>query len=209
MTHQRNWTSKDNMKVVVAFSSGTDSVSALIDSISKYGKENVRAYMIDVIYKEDQSFKLHEAQVFYAKKICEYLDVELIIDKQLLVTKGHKVFPDIYQWAHCLLMYCIANLEITKAVYGHSADDTTHKHVILWRDIFARCMEAQNRDVTLEYPLIHLSKKECFEMIPDEIKEYVWTCTHPLGTVQGKHGIKRYVPCGKCGKCTEFNTKVY
>jgi 7-cyano-7-deazaguanine synthase in queuosine biosynthesis len=199
------------MKVVVAFSGGTDSVAALIDSINKYGKENVIAYMIVVISKDDapRTFRMHEAQQFSAENICEILGVELVVDKQILVTKGHTVHPDMYQWAHSLIMYCIANKDVSAALYGQSSDDTYHEHAYLWREIFEKCMKAQKRNVSIEVPpLLHLSKKQAYDTIPESIKKYVWTCAHPLGRVLNGNEIKRYMPCGKCEKCVEFNTKV-
>jgi 7-cyano-7-deazaguanine synthase in queuosine biosynthesis len=196
------------MKIVVAFSAGTDSVAALIDSINKYGKENVMAYMIVLFLQNKRTIPWQEAQMFYGKKICDELGIELIIDRRAIVSGGHRVEPDIYEWAHCLIMFCLGNKEITKAVYGHSADDRTHRHVLLWWEIFDMCMKAQNRAVTLEHPLSNISKQGCYSIIPENIREYIWTCVKPKGVVRGKHGLKRYVACGDCGKCKEFQQKV-
>jgi len=195
-------------KVVVAFSAGTDSVSALVDSINKYGKENVFAYMIIICTDKGRPFFWQEAQMFYGQKICDALGVQLVINQRNLVTGGHNVRPDIYEWAHSLIMFCLAQQEIEKAVYGHSADDKTHRHVLLWWDIFDMCMKAQKRAVTLEHPLSGISKRKCYAMIPENIRQYVWTCTEPTGTLKGKQGLKGYVACGKCGKCREFQEKV-
>jgi 7-cyano-7-deazaguanine synthase in queuosine biosynthesis len=200
------------MKTVVAFSAGTDSVAALIDSINKYGKENVIAYMIVVISKDDapRTFRMHEAQQFSAENICEILDVELVVDKQILVTKGHTVHPDMYQWAHSLIMYCIANKDVSAALYGQSSDDTYHEHAYLWREIFEKCMKAQKRNVSIEVPpLLHLSKKQAYDTIPESIKKYIWTCARPIGFTKEKDKITEYIPCNKCSKCLEFKSKVY
>lgn len=197
------------MKTVVAFSAGTDSVAALVDSIDKYGKENVIAYMIVLATDKGRTISWQEAQEFYGRKICEELGVELIVNKKHIATGAHSVFPDIYEWAHCLIMYCLGNKEVERAVYGHSSDDRTHRHVILWWDIFDMCMKAQERNVTLEHPLSGLSKRDCYKMIPESVRKYIWTCIKPTATIKGKNGVKGYVPCGKCGKCTEFSSKVY
>ncbi len=199
------------MKVVVAFSGGTDSVAALIDSINKYGKENVIAYMIVVISKDDapRTFRMHEAQQFSAENICEILGVELVVDKQILVTKGHTVHPDMYQWAHSLIMYCIANKDVSAALYGQSSDDTYHEHAYLWREIFEKCMKAQKRNVSIEVPpLLHLSKKQAYDTIPESIKKYIWTCARPIGHTKEKDKITEYIPCNECSKCKEFQQKV-
>lgn len=198
------------MKTVVAFSAGTDSVAALVDSINKYGKENVIAYMIVISTDKGRLVNWQAAQEFYGRKICEELGVQLVVNKKYMVSGSHTVSPDIYEWAYCLIMYCLGNHEVERAVYGHSSDDRTHKHVILWWDIFDMCMKAQERNVTMEHPLSGISKRDCYNMIPESIRKYIWTCITPTSIIKGKNDVvKGYVPCGKCGKCTEFSSKVY
>ena len=197
------------MKTVVAFSAGTDSVAALIDSIDKYGKENIIAYILVLATDKGKVYLWQEAQLFYARKICEELGVELVVNTKNMVSGGHNVNPDIYEWCHALIIYCIGNKDIARVVDGFTSDDVYHKHALLWWDIFDRCMKANDKMIKLEHPLANTTKKTCFDMIPKQIQNYVWTCTRPKGKTIGSKGIKAYVPCGTCGKCMEFNTKVY
>lgn len=196
------------MKTVVAFSAGTDSVAALIDSINKYGKENIIAYILVLATDKGQVYLWQEAQLFYAKKICEELGVELVVNTKNMVSGGHNVSPDIYEWCHALIIYCIGNKDIARAVDGFTSDDVYHKHALLWWDIFDRCMKANDKSIKLEHPLTNISKQDCYSMISENIREYIWTCIKPKGTIRGKQGIKKYVACDECGKCKEFQSKV-
>lgn len=199
------------MKTVVSFSSGSDSVAALIDSIEKYGRENIIAYMVVLSTDKGQTYLWQEAQLFCAKKICEYYGVELVVNERNMVTGGHNVSPDIYDWCPALIIYCLGNKNIARAVDGFMADDVQHKHALLWWDIFDKCMQTNDKDIKLEHPMMYTSKRECYDMVPEELRKYVWTCTKPKGKVIGSGGVvKGYVPCdGECGKCKEFKDKVY
>jgi hypothetical protein len=147
--------------------------------------------------------------LFYAKKICEELGVELVVNTKNMVSGGHNVSPDIYEWCHALIIYCIGNKDIARAVDGFTSDDVYHKHALLWWDIFDRCMNANDKMIKLEHPLADVNKKTCFDMIPKQIQNYVWTCTKPKAKIIGSKGIKGYVLCGECEKCKEFQIKVY
>ena len=105
-------------------------------------------------------------------------------------------------------MFCLGNKDITKAVDGFTGDDIYHTHALLWWEIFDMCMKAQKRTITLEHPLCNVSKHDCYDMIPEHIRKYVWTCIKPTGTIRGKQGLKGYMSCGNCGKCKEFQEKV-
>lgn len=197
------------MKTVVSFSAGSDSIAALLDSIKKYGRENIIAYMVVLSTDKGRMFLWQEAQLFYATKICEHLGVKLVVNERNMVTGGHNVSPDIYDWCPALIIYCLGNKDIARAVDGFMGDDTPHKHALLWWDIFDKCMKTNDKDIALEHPLKDTSKLDCYNMIPEELKKYVWTCTNPNGKIAGAAGIKAFIPCGKCGKCLEFNNKVY
>jgi 7-cyano-7-deazaguanine synthase in queuosine biosynthesis len=65
-----------------------------------------------------------------------------------------------------------------------------------------RIFEAFGTRAKKVYPLIDMTKKQVYEMIPDELRKMSWSCRTPI------HEGDDIKKCGKCKTCTEMKSIV-
>jgi len=103
-----------------------------------------------------------------------------------------KTLYQLWSLMACASVYCARHRDVTEVWYGlHMGEphvpSARVEHVTIiqaWKVLFPT--------VRFYSPLIHLSKSEQWDLIPDHLKKLVRNCSFP-----GKN-------CGKCSKCKEL-----
>ena len=90
--------------------------------------------------------------------------------------------------------YIAARAPILGVAYGRTADDvadsTLNERTQSGNDIF-KVMT----DVPMLFPVVHMTKQQCFDSLPAELRKLAWSCRRPVRS-QGGH-----TACGKCKTC--------
>ena len=90
--------------------------------------------------------------------------------------------------------YIAARAPILGVAYGRTADDvadgTLSARTQTGNDIFGVLT-----DVPMLFPVVHMTKQECYDSLPPELRLLAWSCRRPVYT---HDEIKE---CGKCKTC--------
>lgn len=152
--------------------------------------KNILSYMSTKSYNFKYSESYHEYP-FYS-----YIDTINTETKEVSVIQNFIPDSDIYNFIAgtiCLSLPTIKKVAIgrTQSDYGLSIDErTTRANKLL--ELFAP-------NVKKIYPVIHLTKTEIYNMLPEEIRNMTWSCRNPI-TID-KDTFKE---CGKCKTCQEI-----
>jgi 7-cyano-7-deazaguanine synthase in queuosine biosynthesis len=88
------------------------------------------------------------------------------------------------------------NPDIKKIAMGMQANDANHS--LEERRIRANKILSAFTDVEKIYPVMNMSKREIYEMLPESIRNMFWSCRRPI------YEEDKIKPCGVCGTCVEL-----
>lgn len=91
---------------------------------------------------------------------------------------------------------CSANPDIEYVAMGMNAGDANHS--LEERRVRANAILAAFTPVKKIYPVLNMSKREIYDMLPEPLKNKFWSCRRPIYT---ETEIK---PCGVCHTCQEL-----
>lgn len=175
-------------KSIVLLSSGCESTALLCWHVKQQND------VIAVHYENS----LHAcAETSRCKEICRYLKVPLdIIPVALDLQVGAVVDSGV--WAPYSAIYA-AHYRIEKVHYGlHKTCPNLDRVENIHKTFDMVSNLTLNKNVELSAPLVHLTKKEQYEIIPEDLKSNVVYCWRNRGK-----------PCGYCGKCKEWTREIW
>ena len=91
---------------------------------------------------------------------------------------------------------CSAKPNIVKVAMGMQANDGNH--ALEERRKRADKILAAFTDVKKIYPVLDMTKREIYDMLPDTLKNMFWSCRHPV------YNEKNIAPCGRCDTCLKL-----
>lgn len=91
---------------------------------------------------------------------------------------------------------CSVNPNIVNVAMGMQAND--HNQALEDRRKRADKILSAFTDVTKIYPVLEMTKREIYTILPDSLKTMFWSCRHPV------HTENRISPCGKCDTCVKL-----
>ena len=90
--------------------------------------------------------------------------------------------------------YIASRAPILGVAYGRTADDVADSSLSertrTGNEIFKVLT-----DVPMLFPVVHMTKQECYDFLPAELRELAWSCRRPVYQASG------IVACGKCKTC--------
>lgn len=89
------------------------------------------------------------------------------------------------------------NPDVVKIAVGMQANDFDGTNLDE-RRIRANKILSAFTDAEKIYPVMNLSKKEIYDMLPETVKNKFWSCRRPIYTET------RIMPCGTCGTCLKL-----
>lgn len=210
------------MRVLVLFSGGIDSTTALALAINQYGHENVVALSISYGQKHDKEIqaanqiaKYYQVEHIFLDlaKIFEYSDCSLLnhsskeiphetYAKQLSKTDGKPVTTYV-PFRNGLFLSSAASIALSKncnlIYYGAHKDDAAGNAYPDCSEIFNNAMnqaiyEGSGHQLQIEAPFVNKSKADIVKIGLDLNVPYhlTWSC------YEGNDK-----PCGKCGTCLD------
>jgi 7-cyano-7-deazaguanine synthase in queuosine biosynthesis len=91
---------------------------------------------------------------------------------------------------------CSVNPRIVKVAMGMQAND--HNHSLEERRIRANAILAAFTPVEKIYPVLDMTKREIYDMLPEGLRNMFWSCRRPV------YSEKNIAPCGKCDTCVKL-----
>lgn len=210
------------MRVLVLFSGGVDSTTALALAINQYGHENVVALSISYGQKHDKEIqaanqiaKYYQVEHIFLDlaKIFEYSDCSLLnhsskeiphetYAKQLSKTDGKPVTTYV-PFRNGLFLSSAASIALSKncnlIYYGAHKDDAAGNAYPDCSEIFNNAMnqaiyEGSGHQLQIKAPFVNKSKADIVKIGLDLNVPYhlTWSC------YEGNDK-----PCGKCGTCLD------
>jgi len=197
------------------FSGGVDSTGVLWKLLSSddYKDWHIHVHHINIVSQEDRHIAEGYAVDNILKKIRNDYDFRLFdytestIDTSFLRKPLFKNFMfDTDALAFVGAQMCLGNRTIRYIVTGRSKTDeeesSSHFRINKSRDVFNACLDGYPED--LEFPtynpiLIHLSKSEIWDMLPEDIRVLTHWCRRP------SYFDDNVIPCGKCNTCKQMN----
>jgi 7-cyano-7-deazaguanine synthase in queuosine biosynthesis len=94
---------------------------------------------------------------------------------------------------------CSVNPNIKKVAMGMQANDANQS--LEDRRKRADAILAAFTDVGKIYPVLEMSKREIYDMLPINLRNMFWSCRRPTYTE------KNVVPCGRCDTCRKLRAQ--
>jgi 7-cyano-7-deazaguanine synthase in queuosine biosynthesis len=91
---------------------------------------------------------------------------------------------------------CSVNPNITKVAMGMQANDYSQR--LEERRIRGNKILLAFTAAEKIYPVLDLTKREIYEMLPDSLRNMFWSCRRPVYTE------KNIAPCGRCDTCCKL-----
>jgi 7-cyano-7-deazaguanine synthase in queuosine biosynthesis len=91
---------------------------------------------------------------------------------------------------------CSVNPRIVRVAMGMQAND--HNHALEERRIRANAILAAFTPVEKIYPVLDMTKREIYDMLPEGLRNMFWSCRRPV------YSEKNIAPCGRCDTCIKL-----
>jgi 7-cyano-7-deazaguanine synthase in queuosine biosynthesis len=91
---------------------------------------------------------------------------------------------------------CSVNPDIVKVAMGMNATDSNH--ALEARRKRANAILAAFTSVEKIYPVLHMTKREIYDSLPDWLRDKFWSCRRPVYTDSGVES------CGECKACKQL-----
>lgn len=205
-------------KVLIPFSSGVESTAAVIHAIEKFGNKNIITFSMNYSWHDKRFLKQYRgftAQRHHAKQICSMYNIEHYeIDRNFSSNAKYAMFQQfpIFTWVHDALMILLSSRDITEFYLCCNKEESSvfeknnHPHVYLLNHL-NECLKNYSLDVNCTMPLNHLTKKQQWDMIPQQVQSWVYSCNTWVGIQFNDLGRPhKYRPCGVCYKCKELSS---
>ena len=94
---------------------------------------------------------------------------------------------------------CSVNPDIVQVAMGMQANDANQS--LEERRKRADKILAAFTDVKKIYPVMYMTKREIYDMLPESLRNKFWSCRHPVYTE------KTIAPCGRCDTCQKLKAQ--
>lgn len=91
---------------------------------------------------------------------------------------------------------CSVNPDIKKVSMGMQRNDANQR--LEERRIRANKILQAFTDAEKIFPVVDMTKREIYDMLPVSLRDKFWSCRHP------KYSEKNIAPCGKCDTCVKL-----
>lgn len=185
--------------VLLMFSGGLDSTGAFWKLMQD--KRSVHVYHMNLNNKEKRS----EAESIAVKSIVEYMrqfgDFDYSESSHTYPTYCNSFIWDSDIASFMAGTICQAVPWIKEIAFGRTASDDAEVPTMTERRERGNKILEALCDAKKIYPVMDLTKKQIWEMLPEDLQKLIWSCRRP---VTSENSI---VPCGKCVTCESMKKK--
>ena len=185
--------------ILLMFSGGLDSTGVFYKLIQE--KKQIHVHHMNLINKENRN----EAEKISVKNICDYMkkigefEYSESTHECPTINSNFMWDSDLYNFMAGSL--CLSHSKINQVALGLTKTDLNgggsrqiNKRIERGTNIF-KSFQANAEKI---YPIINMSKKEIYEMLPIDLRNLTWSCRTPVYNGQD---IKK---CNKCKSCYEL-----
>mgnify|MGYP006277106767 CR=1 FL=1 len=190
---------KNKSDVLLLFSGGLDSTGAFWKLMQD--KRNIHVYHLHLNNKEHRN----EAEAIAVKSIVEYMkqfgDFEYSESTHIYPTYRNSFIwdSDITSFMAGTVCQCLP--WIKEIALGRTAsDDEEVRSMTERRERGNKILEALC-DARKIYPVMDLTKKQIWDMLPQNLRTLIWSCRTPV------YKNNDILPCGKCITCESMKNK--
>ena len=91
---------------------------------------------------------------------------------------------------------CSVNPDIKKVALGMQANDANQQ--LEDRRVRAGKILSAFTDAEKIFPVMDMTKREIYDMLPESLRNLFWSCRHPI------YSENNIAPCGKCDTCVKL-----
>jgi len=193
-------------KILCMFSGGLDSLGALYRLLTAPEYRDKKIHVHHLILKNIENRALAEQAAcknilnyFRANDYPEFEYTESLHDVSFL---RHYFIYDSVMYGFIGANMMINDKSIVAMAIGSNGDDRKDLSTILrankGRDVYHALLPDQMRyQRPYIYPVVHMSKKQIWDMLPKDLRKLAWSCRKPV------YENNRVLACGKCKTCHE------
>jgi 7-cyano-7-deazaguanine synthase in queuosine biosynthesis len=203
----------DNSNTLLMFSGGLDSTGALWELLKN--KENkIHLHHLYLLNKEQRaeaeqkavknilSYISQSHEVKYSESYHEYpyySYLSLISANGIVVNQDFMHDSDIYNFIAGTI--CLSLRKIKTVAIGRTKSDSEEISTMTRAAIGTSILKLLAPNVKKIYPVVHLTKREIYNMLPSELRAMTWSCRTPINIDENT-----FKECGKCKTCLELET---
>lgn len=204
------------MSVLINFSAGLDSLYILLNTLS-VTSEKIILHHCKITNLEGRRDAEHKSVVSILDEIkFHYPDRVKYIETSFDCLKTGYVIRDIeiIAFMNGIILRNPDYKDITKILVSANAHDESNDpdevSVVRRREILDIIGPNKNESRLLDFPMLHMTKKEIIDYIPEELLEKSWYCRKPIGySKEGKiispldENVDHWINCKRCKACLQ------
>jgi 7-cyano-7-deazaguanine synthase in queuosine biosynthesis len=193
-------------KILCMFSGGVDSTGVLYFLLNdeKYINYDIHVHFIKIINRENryeaETIAVRSCIEWFGKHSREFLYSENIVEFSFL----KRSFPWDVDIINFVTAEIVANLGFDyefRSVGRTKTDTLSYSGVPDYEQankIVDVILEGYNKKIERIFPVIDMTKKEIWDMLPKELRTKTWSCRTPI--------LKdnNYIPCNNCHTCKQL-----
>jgi 7-cyano-7-deazaguanine synthase in queuosine biosynthesis len=204
------------MSVLINFSGGLDSLYILLNTLSTTS-EKVILHHCKIANLEGRRDVEHKSVISILDELnLKYPDRIKYIETSFDCLKTGYVIRDIeiIAFMNGIILRNSKYQDILKILVSANAhdesNDPTEVSVVRRREILDIIGPNKNESRLLDFPMLHMTKKEIIDYIPDELLKKSWYCRKPIGySKEGKiispldENVDHWINCKRCKTCLQ------
>ncbi len=203
----------DTSNILLMFSGGLDSTGALWQLLQN--KENrVHLHHLYLVNKEKRAeaeqravknillyiskyYKVQYSESYHEYPYYSYLSLR---DNGDMVLNQNFMFDgDLYNFIAGTICTNLPNIK--KVAIGRTKSDSEEISTMTRATIGTNIFKLLAPNVEKIYPVVHLTKNEVYNILPEELRDITWSCRTPINLDNNV-----FKECGKCKTCLELET---
>jgi len=185
--------------ILAMYSGGLDSLGMIYLLLTDPAYNDYRIHIHHIHNKNvENRYKAEAIAVNLATKELTQLGFEFDYSESEISTQvyGTKFMYDTDSINFFAGYICSVNPRIKKVAMGMQAND--HNHALEDRRKRANAILAAFTPVEKIYPVLDMTKREIYDMLPEGLRDMFWSCRRPV------YSEKNIAPCLKCDTCVKL-----
>ena len=203
----------DDSNTLLMFSGGLDSTGALWQLLQN--KENkVHIHHLHLINKEkraqaehiavnniisyiSKSYKVKYSESYHEYPYYSYLKINN--NNEIVLSENFMFDSDIYNFIAGTI--CTSLPHIKSVAIGRTKSDSEEISTMTRATIGTNIFKLLAPNVEKIYPVVHLTKTEVYNILPEELRDMTWSCRRPIYIDENM-----ITECGECKTCLQLET---
>lgn len=185
--------------ILAMYSGGLDSLGMVYKLLTEDTYKDYDIHIHHVHNKNvEQRWKAEQIAVDLATKELKRLGFQFAYSESEIGTQpfGRKFLYDTDSMNFFAGYVASVNPDIKKVAMGMQANDANQR--LEERRVRANKILSAFTDAEKIFPVLTMTKREIYDMLPESLRNLFWSCRHPV------YSEKNIAPCGKCDTCRKL-----